>query len=302
MCPSSMSEPRCTVWRRGRRNNLRGIYLPSSEFRRDSDLKISRVARHAKLPVSPILSVIYSSPVLNALSNSPSRTPMLLYPTTVRSYIDDFSFLAIGADTEDTVEALKHSFHHITTHLANIGMKFDPTKSELIHFSHRHSDQLSVPLVISPSFSITPNDTVRWLGIVFDSRLTFNKHVTILCNCARSAANGLRVLANTVRGLSQKNLRLLHKTCILPIITWACVLWFRQDFPKKGLLAKLESIQNISLRLVCGAFRTTPIGALQILAHQPPIEQTLTRFASNAALRLSRIPTSSPVFQRLPRS
>ena len=122
----------------------------------------------------------------------------------------------------------------------------------------------------------------------------------ILCNRARTAANGLRVLANSVRGLSQKNLRALHKTCVLPIITWAAVLWFRHDLPRKNLLNKLERVQNISLRLVCGAFKTTPVGALQVLAHQPPIELTLTRFASNAALRLSRTPTSSPVFQRLP--
>ena len=251
-------------------------------------------------PISPILSVVYSSTVIRTLSTSPSLTPLLLYPTTVRSYIDDVSFLAIGADTEDTTSALQQSFLDIERGLAEIGMNLDPTKSELIHFSHRHHDDLTLPLYISSTLSIYPSSTVRWLGIFFDSRLTFTKHVDVLCNRARTAANGLRVLANTVRGLSQKNLRALHKTCILPIITWAAVLWYRKDLPRKSLLNKLERIQNISLRLVCGAFRTTPVGALQVLAHQPPIELTLARFSSNAALRLSRLPTSSPVFQRLP--
>ena len=181
-------------------------------------------------------------------------------------------------------------------------MVVDPTKTELIHFSRRHNDeQLRHPLVLSPLLTIHPaRTTLRWLGIFFDSRLLFNQHVEILCNRARTAANGLRVLANSVRGLSQKNLRALHKTCILPIITWAAVLWFRQDLPRKGLLDKLDRVQNISLRLVCGAFRTTPIGGLQVLAHQPPIAQTLARFSQNAALRLSRLPLNSPVFQRLP--
>ena len=227
---------------------------------------------------------------------------LLLYPVTVRSYIDDFSFLAIGADTEETTEALRTSYLNIKSGLSSIGMTIDPSKSELIHFSRRHNaEQLSLPLNIDPTLTIYPaKDTLRWLGIFFDSRLLFNKHVDILCNRARTAANGLRVLANSVRGLSQKNLRALHKTCVLPIITWAAVLWFRHDIPRKGLLDELDRVQNISLRLVCGAFRTTPIGGLQVLAHQPPIIQTLTRFSKNAALRLSRLPLNSPVFQRLP--
>ena len=191
-------------------------------------------------PISPILSVVYSSTVIRSLALSPSRTPLLLYPTSVRSYIDDVSFLAIGADTEDTSTALRQSFLDIEHGLAKIGMNLDPTKSELIHFSHRHHDDLSFPLQITPTFTISPSNTVRWLGIFFDSRLTFNKHVDILCNRARTAANGLRVLANTVRGLSQKNLRALHKTCILPIITWAAILWFRKDLPRTSLINKLE--------------------------------------------------------------
>lgn len=130
------------------------------------------------------------------------------------------------------------------------------------HFSRRHTDQMSRPLILSPTHDLHPLDTARWLGIFFDSKLSFTKHVDILCNRARTAANGpSRVLANTVPGLSQKYLRALRKTCILPIITWAAILWFRQDLPRKGLLNKLERIQNISLRLVCGAFRTTLVTA-----------------------------------------
>ena len=149
-----------------------------------------------------------------------------------------FSFLAIGADTEETTEALKRSYSDITAGLSSIGMSVDPSKSELIHFSRRHNEaQLRTPLIIDSNLMIRPaKDTLRWLGIFFDSRLSFNRHVDILCNRARTAANGLRVLANSVRGLSQKNLRALHKTCVLPIITWAAVLWFRQDIPRKGLL------------------------------------------------------------------
>lgn len=252
-------------------------------------------------PVSPILSVIYSSPVSRALSATPSLSPLLLYPTTVRSYIDDFSFLAIGADTTDTTDALRLSLSDIQEQLHAIGMTMDPAKSELIHFSRRRDPHLLRPLILNDAV-IPASPVVRWLGIFFDPTLSFNKHVEILCNRARTAATGLRVLSNSVRGLSQKHLRALHKTVILPIITYASPLWFRPDRPQSSNVRKLDTIQNISLRLICGAFRTTPVKGLHVLAHQPPILETLTRFSTNAARRISRIPSSSPVFQRLPDS
>ena len=250
-------------------------------------------------PVSPILSVIYSSPALTALATNPSISPLLMYPTTVRSYIDDFSFLAIGANTTDTTDALRISIQDIVTELAAIGMTIDPSKSELIHFSRRQDPHLLRPLVL-PDGSINASPVVRWLGIFFDQKLSFHHHLRILCNRARTAATGLRVLSNTVRGLSQKHLRALHKTCILPIITYASPLWFHPDRPLQAHLHKLDTVQNMTLRLICGTFKTTPVKGLQVIAHQPPIREVLSKFSSNAARRLSRIPTSSPVFQRLP--
>ena len=141
-------------------------------------------------PVSPILSVIYSSPALFSLAQSPSLSPLLLYPTTVRSYIDDFSFLAIGADTTDTTDALRTSIQDIVTELSAIGMSIDPTKSELIHFSRRRDPHLLRPLIL-PGGSISASPVVRWLGIFFDQTLSFHPHLKILCNRARTAATGL---------------------------------------------------------------------------------------------------------------
>lgn len=193
------------------------------------------------------------------------------------------------------------SMEDVIHQLQLIGMSIDPTKSDLIHFSRRRDPHLNRPLVL-PTGTIAPSPVVRWLGIFFDQKLSFHEHVNILCNRARTAVTGLRVLSNSVRGLSQKHLRALHKTCILPIITYASPLWFRPDRPITSLTKKLEVIQNISLRLICGAFKTTPVKGLQVIAHQPPIFETLSRFQFNAARRLSRLPTSSPVFQRLPKS
>ena len=100
-----------------------------------------------------------------------------------------------------------------------------------------------------------------------------------MCNHATSVSHGLHMLTNTVRGLSQRNLWILVKTCVHPILTYASPIWFRPDRPQLTLIRKLDVVQNIGLRLITGAFRTTPMEALQTLSHMPPMEITLDKLS-----------------------
>jgi hypothetical protein len=49
---------------------------------------------------------------------------------------------------------------------------------------------------------IQPKELVRWLGVWFDSGLTFKQHVALRISQARSAFQRMTRLANTKKGLS----------------------------------------------------------------------------------------------------
>ena len=252
-------------------------------------------------PCSPILSVIYSAPILKFLAEDPFFTNKQL-PIIPRSYIDDFSFLAISHSPTHNLIALGNTLIRLTDLLLDVGMKIDPEISDLIHFSRARSIP-PAPINVSVygrNLSIIPKPVVRWLGIFFDQKLTFNEHVRILANRATSVANGIRILANTIWGLAQRHIRILFKTCVLPILTYASSIWYQTDCPQKHLIERLERVQNISLRQICGAFKTTPIPAIQVLSHQPPLELTLKKLSELAAIRLLKLPFRSLVSQRLP--
>ena len=122
-----------------------------------------------------------------------------------------------------------------------------------------------------------------------------------MTNRARSIVNGLRCLSNTIHGLSQVNMRTLFRTCVIPVLTYGSPVWFRPDHRQKGLVEKLQTCQNHALRLIAGAFKTTPCRALAILCHIPPIRLTLGKLSKGYANRISRLPDRSPVVARLPR-
>ena len=248
-------------------------------------------------PVSPVLSIIYASEVIEKLISHPS------IPVAPKAYIDDLGILAISSSLQDNVSTLEKAFHHTVHSLAEIGMTIDPTKLELQHFSRRPTDSVLPALHVDTDGSpitVTAPKTLRWLGFFLDKRLSFRMHVKIMANRASSVINGLRCLGNTVRGLSQSNFRVLYRTCALPIMTYGSPLWYRKGRRISGLVKSLDVTQNRALRLIAGAFRTAPIELLQLRCHIPPIHIWLDKVSESSANRLLKLHHLSPIVQRLP--
>lgn len=105
------------------------------------------------------------------------------------------------------------------------------------------------------------------------------------------------MLANTVRGLSQVELRTPYCACIVPVLTYASPVWWSG---KKTHSSILEKVQNTALRHIAGAFRTTPIKALEVDLAIPPINLTLDLANARYADCLHKLHATSPIIQRLP--
>lgn len=61
---------------------------------------------------------------------------------------------------------------------------------------------------------------MRWLGVFFDASLFFNNYITNLASKARVAVAGLRMLANTVRGVNPVVMRRVVYAYIILILTY----------------------------------------------------------------------------------
>ncbi len=84
------------------------------------------------------------------------------------------------------------------------------------------------------------------------------------------------------------NWRLLYHTIVLPTLTYSSQLWWASP-KKKTLIAILRTAQNVGLCLITGAFHTSPVEPLGVLARVLPIHVHLEKLASNSALRLLRL-------------
>ncbi|KIK44653.1 hypothetical protein CY34DRAFT_58294, partial [Suillus luteus UH-Slu-Lm8-n1] len=119
----------------------------------------------------------------------------------------------------------------VTHQLTALGLDIDTDKTELFHFTRSCSNPSLDPLInISPSnapaCTIRPTPVMCWLGVFFDQKLSFKKHVKIMATRALLTISGLCILTNSVWGLSVLNAHLLYKTVVLPVLTFASPVWF----------------------------------------------------------------------------
>ena len=197
-------------------------------------------------PVSPVLACIYSSVVLENLNKNPifTETGDGNLPIAPRAYVDDIGFLAVSDDLETNIFTLRKTLEKATKILMNIGMSIDPDKCDLQHFSWRRGTPNNPPdgnpslktTLYGTDVTITPPKSIRWLGFHLDRHLTFKHHVNLLAKKGNAIVNGLKVLGNTIEGISPSNLRLLYKTVVIPAITYGSQLWFDPNKPNQKLL------------------------------------------------------------------
>ncbi|KNZ73081.1 RNA-directed DNA polymerase from mobile element jockey [Termitomyces sp. J132] len=170
-------------------------------------------------------------------------------------YIDDGTIKVSSSSLDINVQILKREFTFINGWLTRVGLLTAPEKTELMHYSWRQDrgylPTIDLPMPDGTTTVIKAAESIRILGLHLDRKLTFNQHVQKITQKAKNAVAGTWILANTIRGLGQIQLRTLYRACVIPIMTYACPVWWTG---KKTHVEKLTKVQNKALRHMAGAF------------------------------------------------
>lgn len=253
-------------------------------------------------PVSPILFMLYVAPLLR-LGKLRRRF----------GYADDFALLAITPTLENNTTLLIQDLHELLDWGSSEGITFDSGKTELLHFSRRHadSDPTTTPIVSAGSFTIAESLSrpyLRWLGVLFDKKLTFKWHVRTQAGKAIKVSKALASLGNTVRGVPPSLLRRAVIACVLPIAYFAAETWWpgrTRQGPSAPISNRADTLLNIlskvvliAARAILPVYRTTPTGVLHRESGLPPPEITLNAQALAATICIRRLDTRHPLFGR----
>ena len=177
--------------------------------------------------------------------------------------------------------------------------QFDPQKTELIHFTTQR-EPVTEAITIA-GITINPKEVVKWLGVYFDSKLSFKQYIAKRINLAEGALHRITRLSNTQQKLSFPALQQLYIACITAIADYRAQLWWGKK-GYKTLLQPYQKLQNRAIVRITGAFRGSPTKALEVEASIPPPEARLENSCKSYSLRLLAFQKNHPILQALQKS
>ena len=203
-------------------------------------------------------------------------------------YVDDFCICYRSKNMRTVERKLQQNLTRIEDWATNNGFKFSKSKTQCVHFcllrkKHDHPDLYlygsQIPVV----------EEVKFLGVIFDRKLSFLPHIKYLKAKCLKALNLLKILAHTSWGADRVTLLNLYRSLIRSKLDYGSVVY---GSTRKSYLQKLDMIHHQGLRLALGAFRTSPVTSLYEEADEPSLALRREKPALQYAIRLAANPNN----------
>lgn len=153
-------------------------------------------------------------------------------------------------------------------------IRINDEKSQAILFPFNKSPKRTPSRNFSAQGCIIPlSNTIKYLGVTIDKRLTFKPHLEDTTSKALRCGRALFPLLNRKSKLNVRNKLLLYNMCIRPILTYACQVW---GSCAKTHKKKLQIIQNKNLKIIFNLPQRYPTSDLHRKSGQKMIEPFIT--------------------------
>ena len=133
----------------------------------------------------------------------------------------------------------------------------------------------------------------KFLGFIWDTKLTFESHIKYLKARCQKSLNILQVLSRTEWGADQTTLLQLYRSLVWSKLDYGCLIYASAS---KTALVKLDPVHNQRLRLSLGAFRSSPVQSVYVEAHEPLLEIRREKLALQYILKLQANP-GNPAYE-----
>ena len=232
------------------------------------------------VPQGSILSVTLFSLKINNIVN------YLNTGVDCSLYVDDFLISYHSKHMYTAERQLQQCLNRLQTWSNENGFKFSTTKTVCVHFcqQRKHHPDPSLTLNGAP-IPVVPE--TKFLGLIFDSKLSFIPHLKYLKAKCLKALNLLKVVAKTDWGADRKVLLRLYRSLVRSKLDYGSIVY---GSARKSYLQMLNPIANQSLRLCLGAFRTSPVESLHVEANELSLSRRREKLSLQYALKLSANP------------
>ena len=207
-------------------------------------------------------------------------------PENVRKslFMDDFALYVSSKKLRQAVRILNIVLRRLEKWSKESGFKFSIDKTKAVAFFKDKRWIKDQPINLTFFGNYIPIvENYKFLGVIYDSHLNFKSHIEYVRGKSRKALNLLKKLSHTTWGADRRTLKMIYKATVLSKLDYGSQIY---GSASKASLQRLEPIQNEGLRLITGAFRSSPTESLHVESGEPPLTLHRELVAMKTKVRL----------------
>ena len=157
------------------------------------------------------------------------------------NYADDTTIYACNSNLDTIINRLETDSSILAKWFSENYMKLNEEKCHFMIFGNKHKDSV---VAIGKS-TIKESEYEKLLGVTFDKKLSFTKHVQDLCKKAHQKLHALARLSNYIDPIK---LKLLMDAFITSQFNYCPLVWMFHD---RTANAKINKVTERALRIAC---------------------------------------------------
>ena len=163
-----------------------------------------------------ILSTLYIAPIFYIFEK---RTQNFLSSISTLLFVDNGLFISLGKSYKKSNANIFSSYSIISSLFEQFSLMIEHNKLEVFYFSRSTKNYNSSPLDLGLLGGplLQPKYKQRYLGFIFNRKLSFHQHIHFYSNKALSSIKDMKILDNSTRGLLPLYKHLLYRTYIMLI-------------------------------------------------------------------------------------
>lgn len=213
----------------------------------------------------------------------------------LQAYADDILLITHHENTKELEYITNNALRDIHKLCNELKLTLSPTKTQAVGFSYKVK-KLSIRL----DGQIIPiNNSIKYLGIIIDHKLTFIKHTEYIINKVKNLYRRMAIFVRPTWGLIPANIKTIYLQVIQPIISYAAGIWAPKALSFQHVNNLLLSIQRLFAIKIIQGFKTIRTSTAIILAKLIPLPHKLAETAKNEITKLTgtseHTPTDLPI-------
>lgn len=222
----------------------------------------SKRKQQTGIPQGSTLSVTLFAIKINSLGKA---IPPELFSSL---FVDDVLIACADSNMHSLQDTLQRGVDAIGTWANLNGFRFSPLKTQLMIF-YPKSEPVYRPIVKLNQVALSAASSVRFLGLLFDPKLTYRAHIAQLRSKCLKSLNILKSVSSQSWGADQETLMRLYRSLIRSKLDYGCIVY---GAACRTTLSTLDPIANEAMRIASGAFKSTPVTNLNVLLNEPSLE------------------------------